>query len=532
MHLQAASSTAAGTYNLALNGSAGSATAAGNFNFTVSTGAPPSFGFIMPLKTEVGVPIGGTGSIQYATIVYPGGVDYDITPSVAGLPPGTSASFSPSIFSAGGSVTVTLSAAGTAPVTQNASVTLTGTPSAQISNATASFFVDVTQPPGSLPGNRSDFTPTAGTPYAAAYDATHNLIFSSNPAWNRVDVISNVTHKIVKSVPVRSPRGLDITQGNSEVWVQTASPDLYAINTATLQANQYSLPSSSISSSGLPVQFASDVLLALSDGTLFVYFNDSGSGGAGEAGVWNPLTNQLNVLSDGTPRAWGIPVRSGDGTHVYASNNTYGPGMEVYEVPTQSLSTVGQGTNYAPVVAVNGDGSELVLGTASSMGLYDSSVNLLGSVPGTLTGFGPDFPLDGGVLFSADNAKLYEIGVYNGVEAILTIDVSSLAVLGAAPSAPTDPAGTSGEAGTATPFAIDATGMVLGLQIYGISYDDSTFYQNYPANHPKFYRRLRIHRYFCWTARGWHGFHPICLPGPHAGCMVWPNPRLCQPLSG
>jgi IPT/TIG domain len=487
MHLQAASSIAAGTYNLALSGSAGSATATGNFSFTVSTSAPPSFGFLMPLQTEVGVPIGGSGSIQYGTLVGGNGsVDYDITPSVTGLPPGTSATFSPTVFSAGGSVTVTLSAAGTAPVTQNASVTLTGTPSAQISNATASFFVDVTQPPGSLPGNRSDFTATAGTPYAAAYDATHNLIFSSNPAWNRVDVISNVTHKIVKSVPVRSPRGLDITQNNSTVWVQTASQYLYAINTASLQATQYPLPSHAIGSSGLPIQSGSDALLALSDGTLFVYFNDSGNGGAGEAGVWNPLTNQLNMLSDGTPSAWGIPVRSGDGTHVYASNNTYGTGIEVYEVPTQSLSTVGQGTNYAPVVAVNGDGSELVLGTSSSLALYDSSVNLLGSVPGALTGFGPDFPLDGGVLFSADNAKLYEIGVYNGVAAILTIDVSSLAVLGAAPSAPTDPVGTSGEAGTATPFAIDATGMVLGLQNYGISFDDSIFYQNYPADHPSF----------------------------------------------
>jgi hypothetical protein len=43
VHLQAASTTAAGPYDLTLNGSAGTATAKGDFNFTVSTGTPPSF---------------------------------------------------------------------------------------------------------------------------------------------------------------------------------------------------------------------------------------------------------------------------------------------------------------------------------------------------------------------------------------------------------------------------------------------------------------------------------------------------------
>ncbi len=486
LHLQAASTAAAGTYDLVLNGTAGAAVAKGDFNFTVSTGAVPNFFFATPLKTEVGVPIGGSGSIQYGTIVNSSSsVDFDIIPSVTGLPPGTTASFSPSVFSPGQSVTVTLSAASSAPVTQNASVTLTGTPSAQVANATASFFADVTGPPGTLPGNRTDFVPTAGTPYAATYDATHNLIFSSNPSWNRVDVISNATHKIIKSIPVRSPRGLDITQDNSHVWVQTASPFLYSINTASLQANQYSLPNNSIGSSGLPVQFSADTLLALSDGTLFVFSDDSGSGGSGLVGIWNPQTNQLNVLPTGSISAWGFPVRSGDGTRVYASNNAYGTGIEVYNVATQSLTTIGSGTNYPPVAAVNRDGSRLILSASSAMALYDQSLNLLGSVPGT-PGSGGGLPLYGGILFSADNTRLYEIGVYNGLAVILTIDASSLKILGTAPSAPTDPVGTSGYAGTSTPFAVDSTGMLLGLQNYGISFEDSTFYQNYAVNQPGF----------------------------------------------
>jgi IPT/TIG domain len=486
LHLQAASTTAAGPTDIALNGSAAGTTAQGNFNFTVSTGTPPAFGFSTPTHDEVGVPIGGSGSIQYTTIGNSTNVDYDITPSVSGLPPGTTASFSPPEFPVGQSVIVTLSAASSAPVTQNASVTLIGTPSAQVATATASFFADVTQPPGSLPGNRSDFVPTAGTPYTAVYDPVHNLIFSSNPSWNRVDVISNSTHKIVKSIPVRSPRGLDITQDNSTVWVQGASVTIWGINTTSLQASEYSLPKGPVAPYGLPLSFSDDRLLALSDGTLFVYFNDAGGEVGASAGIWNPQTNQMTVLVSGIVTGLSLPVRSGDGTRVYAPGSAGVPssGMSMYTVSSKTLTTINSGTIYNPIVAVNQDGSELVLGTFSSMGLYDANLNLLGTLPGNLTGFGPDFLLDGGVLFSVDSTKIYEIGQYV-LPAILTIDASNtsnLTVVGVAPTANSEGGGPASS--TPTPFAMDATGMVLCVQNYGISFEDSTFYQNYAMVQP------------------------------------------------
>ena len=481
LHLQAASSTVAGTYDLTLKGASGAASGTGDFDFTVSTSTPPAFLFAAPLRTEVGVPIGGSGSIQYQTIVNAGQttVDYDVTPSVSGLPPGTGASFTPSVFAAGQSVTVTLTAANNAPVTQNGSVTLIGTPSdAAVANATSNFFVDVTQPPGSLPGNRTDYVSTAGTPFAAVYDATHNLIFSSNPSWNRVDVISNSTHKIVKSISVRSPRWIDITQDNGTVWVQTASSNIWGINTGTLRAKQYTLPRGSINSSGLPVQFSNDRLLALADGTLLLYFDDSGDGGGGQAGVWNPQTNQLSVLAAGVNTGFGIPVRSGDGTLVYTPSSN---GMQVYATSTKSLRTIGSVT--APVAAVSHDGSKLVVGS-NNLTLYDKNLTVLGTVPGTLPGFGVDNLLNGGVVFSGDGTKLYEIGVFNSVTGILTLDANTLQVLGEAPATFTSPVGVSGAAGTPTPFAVDATAMILGIQNYGISFDDSSFFQHYVANQP------------------------------------------------
>ena len=481
VHFNAASTTVAGVYDLLLNGVAGGTTAKGDFNFTVSTAAPPGFFFQPPLQKEVGVPIGGSGSIVFGTQVNSNtSLDFDVTPSVTGLPPGTTATFSPAVVTVGTSVTVNITAASSAPVSQNVDVTLVGTPAANTPVAQSDFLVDVTQPPGSLPNSRTDFVSTAGTPYAAVYDATHNLIFSSNPDWNRVDVISNVTHKIVKSISVRSPRGIDITPDGAQVWVQTASTNLYSINTASLHAKHYQLPSRTFTSSGLRTLFFGDRLLALSDGTLFVFFDDFGATNSGIAGIWNPQTNQLTVLANGTPSAWGFPARSGDGTVVYASNVAPGTGVEVYKVATQALSTVAQGTNLPPVAAVNRDGSQLVLG-ATSLALYDRNLALLGSLPGELVGFGVDFPLEGGVLFSSDNTKIYENGSYNGQVVILTIDASTRTVIGTAPSGIIEPVATSGAAGTATPFAIDSTGIVLGIQTYGIAFDDSTFFQHYAA---------------------------------------------------
>ena len=483
LHLQAASTTAAGTYDLALNGTAGGATAKGDFNFTVSTGAPPSFFFASPQVREVGVPIGGSGSIQFQSIVNSGtSVDFDVTPSVSGLPPGTTATFAPSVFLVGQSVSVTLSAANTAPVTQNAKVTLTGTPSAAVANATASFLADVTQPPGSLSGNRTDFVALAGTPYGGVYDALHNLIFASNPDWNRVDVISNATHKVVKRIPVRSPRGLDITQDNSKVWVQTASQNFYRIDTTSFQTTQFSLPDHSFASSGLPLMFSTDRLLALSDGTLLFYFSDSGGGGGGQLGVFNPQANTLKVILSGPVTALGPPVRSGDGTRVYAANDPgYKTGIEAYDVASSTLTTLGSGAGFFSVLAVNQDGSQLVINSLGGNALYDHNLNVLGTVPGSERGTGPL----GGMVFGG--GKLYEMGTYDNVALILTMDVTpapTLKVLGTAPGAFTDLAGGSGASVTPTPFAIDAAGIMLGLQTYGISFDDATFYQNYAAMQP------------------------------------------------
>jgi hypothetical protein len=449
----------------------------------VSSGTPPVITLSQAQPGEVGVPIGGSGATQFTCNVSAQNVDFDITPSVSGLPPGTTATFSPNVFSPGQSFTITLSAATTAPVTQNATVTATATPSAAITPATGIFLADVTQSPGSLPNSRTDFTPTAGTPIAAVYDPVHDLIFSSNPSWNRVDVISNGTHKLVKSIPIIDPRGLDITQDSSRVWVSTDTTRIYSLNTTTLAATLYTLPSV-ITPGDTASSENHDRLLALADGTVFLYFNDET--GAQHAGVWDPVANtytNVNGTSVANP-PFGIPSRSGDGTLVYAQSSGTSGGLSIYSTVSKTVTNVsgiGPGT---PLVAVNKDGTR-ILAWLDTVKMYDQNLNLIGTVPGTL-GTNTGYLLGGGAVFSPDQSKIYEVGYYDGLNVVLTIDATTLQVLGVAPAAFTAPVGSSGEAGTATPIAVDANGMVIGIQDYGISFDDSTFVQNYVTNQPGF----------------------------------------------
>ncbi len=480
LHLQASKTIAAGTYDLTLNGTAGTATATGDFKFTLSTVVPSGFFLQAGLESELGISPGGSGMIQFQTNGG-GSVDYDVTPSITGLPPGTTATFSPQVVTVGQPLTATITAAANAPITQNVLVTVTGTPVAPVPAASNVFYADVTQPPGSLPGNRTDFVATAGTPYAAVFDATHNLIFSSNPSWNRIDVISNSTHKIVKSIPVRSPRGIDITQDNSHIWVQTASSNVFAIDTTSFQSKAYFLPSKTFTSASLPVQFSQDKILALYDGTLFIFFDDTGSGGGGQAAIWNPQANKLTVLASGLATALGLPARSGDGTRVYAANDpSYASGIQLYNAKTQAYSTIGSGNNFFNIDAVNQDGSRLIIYSLAGTFLYDSNLSLLGPIPGAIPQNGL---FGGGAIFSPDDSKIFDVGTYDA-STVATIDATTLKILGVAPASNSEPVATSGAAFAEQPFAIDPTGMLLGIQNFGISFDDSTFYQNYVMNQP------------------------------------------------
>jgi hypothetical protein len=462
LHFQAAASLPVGMDNVTLTGTAGTVTAAATLALTVTTAAP-AFGLSQPSPGEVAVPIGGSGSTMVATNANEQNEDFDITPSVTGLPAGTTATFSPASVSPGQSFTVTLHAASNAPVTQNQTVTLVATPSAMGAPISANFFVDVTQPPGSLPDSRADFTSTDATPYAATYDDAHHQIFASNPAWNRVDVLSSQTHQVIKRIAIPSPQGIDISQDGSTVWVGTLSQQVYAINTNNLSMTRYLLPQYQSAT------WTDYALVALSDGTLLLTLGPGAFTGNGYYALWNPSTNALSTPSLNLNVGLGAgPVsRSGDGTKLYTVyEDSSQCTLTIYDVATQTATT----NTSSPVCgfyAANHDGSRLVAENNAVVSLYDGSMNLIGAIP--LDEPSSPYYFSGSFVFSKDGSALYELA--NG--RIATIDVSSLQITGTAPGSSTQPG---------ILFGSDDSGQLFDLPISGVGFEDAAFVQNFGVN--------------------------------------------------
>src|ERR1700722_3275440 len=471
---KAAATLTAGTLSIPFSGSAGAVTAPGAIGLTVLSSSPPSFYFPSPLVQELGIPIGGSGSISFFTASNNGvtPADYTVDLAVSGLPSGTTATVNPSTVIPGDSFTVTVTASANAPVSQNVPITITGTPSAATTAATAQFTLDVTPKPGSLPGNRTDFVSTGGTPYAVAYDRQLDLIFVSNPSWNRIDVIFKKTHLLLQSIPIRGPQAIDLSQDGSTLWIGTNTPQIFALNTTTFGLTRYVAPE--ITAAIRFTTWEDNTLLALADGTLLINVSPiAGSGIYGNA-IWNPATNQVTELSDSSHF---FSLRSRDGPMAYGTYYASGYTNAVYNVSTKAvtpLPTLGQGYS---VAAVNQDGS-LILGADNN--LYDPTGNLVGKLPSYLGN--TYYSTYGATVFSPDGKTLYQIGQGQNGSFIATIDVPTLSLTGVAPALATLPNFVSETPVNTTELSVDNTGMLIGIQTYGVGFEDATFFQNYGAS--------------------------------------------------
>jgi hypothetical protein len=482
--LQTSASIAAGTYTVILNGEAGTATATAQISITVQTTNLPAFYFDTGLFNEVALPIGGSGQIQVIANSN-GTADFNVILSAEGLPPGTTATFNPPVVFPGNASTVTLTANATAPFSQNVNVTITGTPQAPIAAATTNFLASVTAAQNALPNNRSDYVSTDATPYGAVYDSTHGLIFSSNNSWNRVDVISTVTHSIVQSVSIRDPRGIDISQDNSTVWVATGSQQVFAINTTTFAFTRYQLPSLGpvVTITGAQT-WQGRFIYALADGTLMIYSGTYLGNTLDYLAIWNPATNSLTALQSPANAIPGVVERSGDGKKVYSIASDSSGNSFYYDDVAQTFSGILQLGGYAVTAAVNFDGSRVAVYDASGLNMYDGSLDLLGPLPGG--GLVGGLPFEGGLIFEPTSGELYETSVPTNLPVLITIDPNSLQVLSVAPAMAMAGGDNSPDLFISTPFAVDTTGIVMGLFPYGICFDDSTFAQNFATTQPGF----------------------------------------------
>lgn len=477
--IQTSSKISAGNYNIVLSGQAGSATATLSIPIVIETGTAQAFYFAIPIWNEVALPVGGSGQTQVFTGTN-GAADYNVVLSASGLPPGTTATISPSVVIPGNEVTITINANSNAPLSQNVQVTVTGTPQAPIAPASTNFLASVTPPQNALMNNRTDFVSTDGSPTAAVYDPVHGLIFASNTSWSRVDIISNASHTIVGSVSIPDPLGIDISQDSSTVWVATGSQQVFAINTTTFSATRYQLPGLGPTQPNGAQTWQGNFIYALFDGTLMIYSGSINPNTDTYFSIWDPSSNTLTPIKSPPSAIPGIVERTGDGTRVYS---IFGPSF-YYDVAAKQCSGTTQLAGYTLSSAVNYDGSRVAIYDANGVNMYDGNLNLLGPLPGG--GLDGGLPFTGGMVFSASTGDLYETAIPGTLPFLITIDPNTLQPLTVAPAMGIPGGDNSPDAFIPSPFSVDSTGMVLGIQPYGISFDDSTFAQNYSSQQPGF----------------------------------------------
>ena len=487
---EVAPSVTAGGYSIVINGTAGSASSTVTIPFTINAGSPTPSYFIQPLFNEVGVVAGSSASVQVQML---GSSTFEVALSVSGLPTGTHATVNPQFVQTGDTFTVTISADNGAPTAQNVEWTISGTPSANVQAPSLTLLLDVTQPSGIGWTNRTSYVPTRATPFSAVYDPTHQLIYSSNQIWNRVDVISDATHSIVRSLPVRDPRGLDISVDGKTIWVATGTQVMYGIDTTSFKATRYQLPRFFSASTPNGSSWEGWQVFSLADGTVFLLFSTATGDGSLYAALWDPQVNTLNqmpVPTGGLFAQWRIVTRSNDGKHLFSVGDDSAEICFAYDVMSKTFSTPVQLGGYGLSALTSPDGSKIAIADATGFNLYDSNFNLLGPLPGdggyggmhgTMSGW-----IFGGFVFSPDGNTLYEETEAAVVPVIVPINLTTLQPMYLAAAMPIIPVMT--ELGPPyyipVPFGVDASGMILGIQYHGIAFDDALAASNFVTNQP------------------------------------------------
>jgi hypothetical protein len=371
-------------------------------------------------NTIVGVSITGTGNSNFAVLF-----------SVTGLPSGVEASIATNPLAPAQPATLlTLTASPTSGLANYTTVTVTGTRNVDGMQESAQLTLNVTPPVGTLPAIRTDFLRTDGTPAAAVYDSVHNVIYSSNPQWNRVDIISATTHQIVGSVPAPSPTGMDMSPDGSQLIVGSNVQQIVSIDTASLQVvKRASVPKQTGNISSIPALIANT-----SNGTSLVGMTLNSSPPAYYLEQWNPANDSFTLLSPPGFAEGEISLltRTGEGDKVLAVDYA-GGGVAVYDAASNSFtasvpSPVG-GVFYATGSPTT---EQFALLGSGGLAIVDSNLNTLATPPVGGALFGMVYSPDGTKLFVATQIWYAQCGPNYPV--LLTFDISTYSLVGVAPA--------------------------------------------------------------------------------------------------
>jgi hypothetical protein len=315
-------------------------------------------------------------------------------------------------------------------------------------------------PAGQLPSSRTEFVRTDDTPSSIVYDPVHNLVFACDPHLSRVDVVSPASRQIVKSIPLPGAQELSLSVDSSRLYVGGWTQQLSWIDTTSLSVvGRYTLPVINNYFTQAPA------LAALSNGKILT-----------STALFDPSLGTTTAAT-ATCNLSGEFARSGDGTKVIVSSDTYPSSVCLYDAATNSTSAQTQVQDFAFLVAANPNGTQFAVAVSSeAIYILDANLKILGTAP---TG-----GLTTGMVYSPDGGSLYIVSQPAGVPIISTVNTQTFQLIGTAPAYATNIAYFKREPPLMieTPMAVDATGLIFGSADHGVALDDSTFYQTFAAS--------------------------------------------------
>ena len=231
--------------------------------------------------------------------------------------------------------------------------------------------------PSSL--NRTSFVRTDDTPQAVVYDPVHRLIFASAPHLNCVDVISLVTQRVVKCVPVSGAAGLSVSADGTQVLVATRMGVVAWIDTTDLRVvrrdiipqlvNSQFGPAAAYVSADQAYQAANGKVLLISGRSL-----GNGSFNTVDAIEWDPIAS-TSVLRTTEAGGGGVISTTSDHSKLLFAG---GGRVTVYDSATDQFTPV-PGILFQDAV-INSMGSQFaVIGGAPFVRFFNLQMQQVGS---------------------------------------------------------------------------------------------------------------------------------------------------------
>jgi hypothetical protein len=364
---------------------------------------PPSPSFELSLSTgNIALTQGGPGQPLEVSIVPQNGFTGTVSVTMTGTLAGVTVSPNSLSITSSSPGSFTLSASQTAEVSQH-SVSVNGVSGSLTFDKPVQVTVTGTGPP-------DPFHSVGGSMVHGFYDETRQLLFATNLGLNELDVISGQDFSIQARVPVPQPLGIDQMADGNTLVIGTVAQELVTVDENTLAVTQHPFSASGLG--GATLFFPT--VVAMANGNVIVIGQEEGvdSSDILDGGqylyVWDSNSNTFTQLEPTNNNLWETDSLARSADHKWAVFS--GDQFYLYSSDSNSLTSAPFNTVNPPDdtfgvrgYAINANGSEIAVASATQVTFLNNSLVALGTtpIPGSFQ------TSRTAVQFSSDGSKLY-----------------------------------------------------------------------------------------------------------------------------